>query len=133
MQGVLPLLGGLMLLGRVRLGVKTYAARSTATRASPGSVACSCIGVGSLLGGVVLMFIYQAIRPVFFTGATLPRRDASELVLVSAGMEGPTLRLPDSGEEPTVIAADLSNLPPGQTAIDPVTGERFKADGDPRP
>ena len=31
--------------------------------------------------------------------------------------------LPDSGEMSTVIAPDLSNLPPGQRAIDPVTGE----------
>jgi hypothetical protein len=26
---------------------------------------------------------------------------------------------------PTVIAQDLSNLPPGQVAIDPVTGREF--------
>ena len=31
--------------------------------------------------------------------------------------------LPDSGEMPTVIAPDLSNLPPGRTAVDPLTGE----------
>jgi hypothetical protein len=29
---------------------------------------------------------------------------------------------------PTVIAPDLSNLPPGQTAIDPQTGETFTSD-----
>ena len=39
------------------------------------------------------------------------------------------LRLPDAGES-TVIAPDLSNLPPGQTAVDPSTGERFGKDAD---
>ncbi len=40
------------------------------------------------------------------------------------------LGLPDSGEMPTVIAPDLSNLPPGQRAIDPLTGEtRSRDDG----
>ncbi len=29
---------------------------------------------------------------------------------------------------PTVIAPDLSNLPPGQTAINPATGEKFTKD-----
>jgi hypothetical protein len=34
-----------------------------------------------------------------------------------------------------VIAPDLSNLPPGQAAVDPRTGERFEkpADEDPPP
>ena len=33
--------------------------------------------------------------------------------------------LPDSGNMPTVVAPDLSNLPPGETAVDPETGEEF--------
>ena len=33
--------------------------------------------------------------------------------------------LPDSGDMPTVIAPDLSNLPPGETAVNPETGEEF--------
>jgi hypothetical protein len=33
--------------------------------------------------------------------------------------------LPDSGDMPTVIAPDLSNLPPGETALNPETGEEF--------
>ena len=35
------------------------------------------------------------------------------------------VRLPDTSER-TVIAPDLSNLPPGGTAIDPATGERYE-------
>ena len=33
--------------------------------------------------------------------------------------------LPDSGQMPTVIAPDLSNLPAGERAVDPTTGEEF--------
>jgi hypothetical protein len=33
--------------------------------------------------------------------------------------------LPDSGDMPTVISPDLSNLPPGEKAVDPTTGEEF--------
>jgi hypothetical protein len=33
--------------------------------------------------------------------------------------------LPDSGDMPTIIAPDLSNLPAGETAINPETGEEF--------
>jgi hypothetical protein len=29
---------------------------------------------------------------------------------------------------PTVISPDLSNLPAGETAVDPVTGEEFAKD-----
>lgn len=35
------------------------------------------------------------------------------------------MRLPDS-RETTVIAPDLSNLPPGAEAIDPETGEHLR-------
>ena len=37
-----------------------------------------------------------------------------------------TFGLPDSGRMPEVIAPDLSNLPPGQKAVDAVTGEEIK-------
>jgi hypothetical protein len=40
------------------------------------------------------------------------------------------LRLPDSAES-TVIAADLSNLPPGSLAEDPRTGETYGREEDP--
>jgi hypothetical protein len=42
----------------------------------------------------------------------------------------PTLRLPDSAEA-TVIAADLSNLPLGQTAVDPRTGRTYGREPNP--
>ncbi len=87
------------------------------------------IGVGSLLLGVVLMFVYQGIAPAYFRGETLPKRHSGDLVLVGGGDKPVGVRLPDSREQ-TVIAPDLSNLPPGQEAVDPVTGERITKDPD---
>ena len=56
-------------------------------------------------------------RAAFFRGETLPRKSYGELVLVPAsGSVVPTVGLPDSGHQATVIAPDLSNLPPGFTA-----------------
>jgi hypothetical protein len=48
-----------------------------------------------------------------------------DLVLEPAVATTPQFGLPDSGDMPTVIAQDLSNLPPGETALDPETGAQF--------
>ena len=83
------------------------------------------IGVGSLVLGLVLMFVYQAMAPAFFRGETLSRRHAGDLILVGGGDKPVGVRLPDSREQ-TVIAPDLSNLPSGVEAVDPKTGERLE-------
>ncbi|HNM96666.1 MAG TPA: APC family permease [Marmoricola sp.] len=124
MQGVLPLLGGISLFTAFVLAAKTYAAPDYGNFEIAGIGSVFLIGIGALLLGVVLMLIWQHFSPSYFRGETLPRRDASELVLLEAGFEGPTLRLPDSAEN-VVIAPDLSNLPPGHTAVDTTTGEEF--------
>ena len=49
------------------------------------------------------------------------RSDDLVLATVEGGLAG--FGLPDSGVFATVIAPDLSNLPPGQTAINVETGE----------
>jgi hypothetical protein len=74
------------------------------------------------------MFVYQAIAPAYFRGDTLPKGEAGEFLLVPADGSVAHLGLPDSGEMPTVIAPDLSNLPPGQRAVDPLTGETRSRD-----
>jgi hypothetical protein len=53
----------------------------------------------------------------------------SDLVLLPATGVEPMFGLPDSGDVPTVIAPDLSNLPPGETAVNPETGEEFTKNG----
>ena len=71
------------------------------------------------------MFIWRIASPDYFKGITLPRRNSTDLVLVPAHGVEPMFGLPDSGDMPTVIAPDLSNLPPGETAVNPETGEEF--------
>ena len=124
MQGVLPLLGGIMLLAAFFIACKLYADPDWgATPASGGIGGVFLIGIGSLLLGVILMEIYARISPSYFQGETLPMRHSAELLLVPADGSVARFGLPDSGEMPTVIAPDLSNLPPGRAAVDPLTGE----------
>jgi hypothetical protein len=80
------------------------------------------IGVGGILVGLVLMFIWWAIRPDFFQGKTLAKM-GDDYVLAPGDGRIATFGLPDSGRMPEVIAPDLSNLPPGQKVVDAVTGE----------
>jgi hypothetical protein len=54
---------------------------------------------------------------------TLPRR--ADLLLEPAVASPAHFGLPDSGDMPTVISPDLSNLPAGEKAIDKATGEEF--------
>jgi amino acid transporter len=124
MQGVIPLLGGLLLVGAFLYASKTYLDPDYGYTSIGGVGGVFLLGIGSLLAGVVLMFVWQSIAPAYFRGETLPKRDATELVLAPAH-EGGGLRLPDS-EESTVIAADLSNLPPGQVAEDPRAGTTYR-------
>ena len=123
MQGIIPFLGGLLLLGAFIWACKTYADPDYGYTSLWGIGGVFLIGIGSLLVGVVLMEIYARISPAYFQGETLPMRHSAELLLVPADGSVAQFGLPDSGEMPTVIAPDLSNLPPGRTAVDPLTGE----------
>jgi len=130
MQGLLPILGGILLVGFFIKACVTYADPDYGYTSIGKVGGVFLIGVGSLLLGVVLMFVYQAIAPAYFRGETLPKRHSADLVLVGGGDHPVGVRLPDSREQ-TVIAPDLSNLPPGQEAIDPATGERIHRPDDP--
>ena len=124
MQGVLPVLGGVLLLGAFFVACKLYADPDWGYTSIGGIGGVFLLGVGSLLLGVVLMFAWQAYAPAYFRGETLTKRDATDLVLVGGGDMPTGVRLPDSNER-TLIAPDLSNLPEGRSAVDPRTGERF--------
>jgi amino acid transporter len=109
MRLVIPLLGGILLLAILVVACVQYADPEYGSTVLFGVGGVFVVGIGTLLLGVVLMFVYNAIAPAYFRGETL--RERSSDLLLEPG-EGPTLRLPDSREE-TVIAPDRSNLPPG--------------------
>jgi amino acid transporter len=132
MRGLFPGLGGLMLAAAFGFGVFSYAAADWEVDSHGHDLAVNffgwvvgddaVIGIGGLLVGAVLMLIWRLIKPDFFQGKTLPRW-SDDLVLAPGDGRIPTFGLPDSGRMPEVIAPDLSNLPPGQTAVDAVTGK----------
>ncbi len=131
MRGVVPLAGALILSAVFVYGLIQYAKPDWLTDDDGNNVtifgygAVAVVGIGALVLGVVMMVIWWIASPDFFHGLTLSRRSSADLVLEPAVNVEPTLGLPDSGDMPTVIAPDLSNLPPGETAVNPETGEEF--------
>jgi amino acid transporter len=135
MQGVLPSLGGLILLAAFVYALKSYAATDWLQDDDGNDVtilgfgAVAVVGVAAILLGVVLMVVWRLREPAFFRGETLPRRGAHDLVLVGPQTVGePVLRLPDSGLPGIVVAQNLSNLPDGATAVNVATGEEVDVD-----
>ena len=131
MRGAVPLGGGLALAAVFTYGLIQYAKPDWLTDDDGNNVtifgygAVAVVGIGALALGVVMMIVWWIASPAFFHGHTLSRRSSADLVLEPAVNVEPTLGLPDSGDMPTVIAPDLSNLPPGETAVNPETGEEF--------
>ena len=79
-KGVLPVLGGLALLGAFVLSIKSYSPAASSSTSFAGIGGIFLIGAGSLLVGVLLMLLARWRLPAFFTGRTLPaiRRSAEE-------------------------------------------------------
>ncbi|WP_328352102.1 APC family permease [Mycobacterium sp. NBC_00419] len=131
MRGIVPLLGGVILLVIFVYGLIQYAKPDWLVDDEGNNVtifgfgAVAVVGIGALVLGVILMIVWWLASPDFFRGRTLSRRSSADLVLTPATAVEPMFGLPDSGDMPTVIAPDLSNLPPGETAINPETGEEF--------
>lgn len=63
MQGIIPFLGGLLLLGFFLVACKTYSAKDYGYTHIGAIDGVFVIGIGSLLLGVVLMVIYERIAP----------------------------------------------------------------------
>ena len=129
MRGVVPLLGAVMLTVVFAYGLISYAKPDYLVDDDGNNVtilgfgAVAVVGIGALVLGVIMMFVWWAMSPSFFKGETLPRR--SDLLLEPAVGSVAHFGLPDSGQMPTVIAPNLSNLPAGERAVDPSTGEEF--------
>ncbi len=132
MQGIIPGFGGIILLVFFVIACREYIDPDYGYTSIGSIGGVFLLGVGSLVLGLVLMGICQVKYPAFFRGETLPKRDSSDLVLVGGGGKPVGVRLPETNER-TVIAPDLSNLPPGQTAVDPRTGETYSRDTDDGP
>jgi amino acid transporter len=116
-KGVLPGLGGVMLLVAFVLSSVDYAAADAGATTVFGIGGVFLIGIGALLLGAVLMLIYSRVAPPFFRGETLQPGTAD--LLIGADDAVPHVRLPDSGDMSTVIAPDRSNLPPGHEPHEP--------------
>jgi amino acid transporter len=135
MRGIVPLLGALILTAIFIYGLIQYAKPDWLTDDDGNNVtilgfgAVAVVGIGALALGLVLMVIQWISAPDYFRGLTLSRRSSADLVLLPATAVEPMFGLPDSGDMPTVIAPDLSNLPPGETALNPETGEEFTKGG----
>jgi amino acid transporter len=119
MRGLFPLIGGLMLAAVFVYGLIQFAAPDWIVDENGHNItifgigATAVVGIGALLLGAVLMGVWAVRQPDFFRGKTLTKR-SDDLVLGEARV--PKFGLPDSGRMPDVIAPDLSNLPPGQSA-----------------
>jgi len=122
MKGLWPFLGGVMLLTAFVIASYQYAQPDYGYTTLWGVGGVFVLGIGSLLLGVILMYVWNAMAPAFFRGETLPKRTASDLILEIPAEETSTLRLPDSGLPDLVIAPDLSNLPEGAVAVDLESG-----------
>ena len=133
MKGLLPLLGGLFLLGAFVIATYQYAqpdyGSTTLTLPVVGEIGgVAVLGIGALLLGAVLMVIWNVMAPDYFRRLTVPKRGEGDLIILTPETELETVRLPDSGLPSMVVAPDLSNLPEGLTAIDATTGEAFHTD-----
>ena len=132
MRGVVPLLGAVMLTVVFAYGLISYAKPDYLVDDDGNDVtilgfgAVAVVGIGALVLGVIMMFVWWAMSPSFFKGQTLPRR--LDLLLEPAVGSVAHFGLPDSGDMPTVISQDLSNLPRGERAVDPSTGEEYTRD-----
>ena len=137
MRGVVPLGGGLILLIVFAYGLIQYAKPDWLTDDDGNNVtifgfgAVAVVGIGALVLGVIVMIVWWLMSPDYFRGRTLSRRSSADLVLAPPTAVDPMFGLPDSGDMPTVIAPDLSNLPPGETAVNPETGEEFTKEHQP--
>lgn len=110
MQGVLPGLGGLLLLGAFVKSAYDYSKPDAGSTTLGGVGGVFIIGVGTLVLGALLMIGYALVAPAFFRGRTLVKGTAD---LVLPGTErDPLFGLPDSGDQSVVIAPDRSNEPP---------------------
>ncbi len=133
MQGLIPFIGGAVMLSTFVYGLLTFLKPDYLTDDDDnpitlfGAGAVGVVGLLALAMGVALMLVWMAMHPEYFKGKTLAKRAAHDLVLAGPHTDHTSVRLPDSGLPELVIAPDLSNLPPGQHAVDLTSHELLDA------
>ncbi|MCW2504545.1 MAG: putative amino acid permease [Actinomycetia bacterium] len=128
MRGILPALGGVMLLGAFVRSSIDYADPGYGNTTILGIGGVFVVGIGGLLLGAILMVVYSRVAPPFFRNQTLVR-GSSDLLLAGTGRM-PTLGLPDSGTQAIVVP------PPVLSGDDPAPaapGDFGATDQKPRP
>ena len=110
MRGVLPGLGGVLLLAAFVKSAYDYSKPDAGSTTLGGVGGVFLIGIGTLVLGAVLMVVYSFFAPAFFRGRTL-KPGTADLVLAGTRRDA-LFGLPDSGDQAVVIAPDLSNEPP---------------------
>jgi hypothetical protein len=131
MQGIIPLAGALIMTATFVYGLKNFLEPNWLTDDDGNNVtifgygAVGVVGILAMLLGVVLMLAWKVKAPEYFRGETLPMRTSRDLVLAGPYVDSDTYRMPEAGLPEIVISPDLSNLPEGQMAIDPITGDRY--------
>ena len=111
-----------MLLGVFVCACTSTPTPTTATRVLFGIGGVFVIGVGSLVLGVVLMFVYSA-RPGLLPGRDAAPSGTPDLILAPPADQS---RCGCPTREETVIAPDLSNLPPGREPMSHDTAGRLR-------
>ena len=72
-KGILPLVGGLVLLGAFVLSIKSYWPAASSYSSFEGIGGIFLIGVGSLIVGVIIMVVTARFMPRYFKdGITAP-------------------------------------------------------------
>jgi amino acid transporter len=103
LKGVLPLLGGIILLGAFLRSAKDMFAEDYGDTSFHGVGGVFLLGIGALVLGVLLMIITEIAMPAFFRGRTLTRY--TRPVVLAGPPHTAGLRLPDS-EADLVVAPD---------------------------
>lgn len=136
MRGLIPLVGGLFLFIMFAYALVVYAKPDNLTDDNGNNVtifgigAVAVVGIVSLLAGFLFMALQWMAAPAYFQGKTLPRASSGDLLLYGDRLKGPFEPFPDSYES-MVIAPDLSNLPQGAQAVNPMTGKTYDAENPP--
>jgi amino acid transporter len=116
LRGLLPLLGGLMLLGAFVKSASDMWASDYGDTSLFGVGGVFLMGIGSLLFGVVLMVGYNAVAPAYFRGEVLNR--ATPVLVLDDGLPVTALSLPDAASHEHLVLPPTTPDPTSDPTVD---------------